>query len=203
MAEQIENGGCGPKISAHVDLNEQLHTFSVTETERNSAVEHGAGYNLNTGIIALTGTGESAMLYLKNDESSLHGESDIVIDSIIIGINTISATITEAPIATVYRNPTGGTIVSDATAVAMNSNSNFGSNNTLDSLAYAASATGKTLTGGTTHAIVVCGNRTVVPELYIDLPKGASIGISIDLNTSGGANAYVAIVCHRKDGNDK
>lgn len=203
MNVEIKNAGSGPDIGSHVDLNEQVHTFSVTETERNAAVEEGQAYNINTGLVALTGTGDSAMLYIKNDESSLNGESDIVIDSIIVGINTISATITEMPIITITKNPTAGTIISDANVAPINSNSNFGSNNTLDSLVYSASATGKTFTDGTTHAIVLAGDRTPVPELYIDLPKGASMGVSIDLNTSGGANAYVAIVCHRKDGKNK
>jgi hypothetical protein len=188
----------------HVDKNFQAHAFCITETESNSAVERGQAFNINTGIIALTGTSDSAIFYFKNNESPLNGTSDIVIDSIIIGINTISATITEHPIATFIRNPTAGTIVDDASAVSMLSNSNFGSNNTLDdSLVYKASATGKTLTDGTDHAIVLCKEgRTTIPELNIDLKKGNSIGIKIDLNTSGGANVYAAIVCHRKDGND-
>ena len=202
MDIEIKNAGGGPDIGAHVDQNNQLHTFCVTETERNAAVEQGKAYNINTGIIALTGSSESAVFYMKNDEAPINGETDIVIDSIIIGVNTRSATITEAPIATIYRNPTGGTIVSDANAVSMNSNSNFGSSNTLSSLVYSASGTGKTITGGTSHAIVVCGERTIIPELYIDLPKGSSIGISLDLNTSGSANVYVAVICHRKDGSN-
>ena len=204
MDVHVKNDGPGQDIGMHVDLNNQAHTFCVTETERNQAVEGGNGYNINTGIIALTGSSDSAVLYFKNDESTLNGETDIVIDSVIIGINTRSATITEDPIATIIRNPTGGTIVSDANVVPMKSNSNFGSSNSLDSLIYSATGTGKTLTGGTDHAIVVCSNsRTPVPELYIDLPKGSSFGINIDLNTSGGANVYVAMVVHRKDGKNK
>ena len=186
----------------HVDNNNQAHTFAVTETESNSAIENGNGYNINTGIIALTGTGTSAIFYMKNNESPINGESDLVIDTIIVGVNTRSGTVTEDPVITIIRNPTGGTVVSDATAVDINSNANFGSNNVLDSLVYKG-ADGKTLTGGTDHAIVQgTEGRITIPELYIDLPKGSSVGIEIDLNTSGGANAYVAVACHRKDGSD-
>ena len=194
--------GTGDSKYAKVDSNNQLHTFAITESEQNSAVEDGQAFNINTGVIALTGTSESAIFYMKNDESPLNGDSNLVVDSIIIGINTISATITESPLVTIIRNPTAGTVVSDATACPMKSNSNFGSANVLDSLVYIG-ADGKTLTDGTDHAIVLCSEgRTTIPELAIDLPKGGSIGIKIDLNTSGGANVYAAVVCHRKDGNN-
>jgi len=161
----------------HVDKNFQAHVFAVTETEKNAAVERGQAFNINTGLIALTGTASSAVLYFKNNETPLNGTSDVVIDSIIIGINTISATITEHPIVTIVRNPTGGTIVSDANDASMVSNSNFGSSNTLDdSLIYSATGTGKTLTGGADHALVLCKEgRSTIPELNIDLQKGDSI----------------------------
>ena len=67
----IENGvGNGSK--ARVDRNNQLHVFAVTEDEQNSAAEHGNLYNINTGLIALTGTSDSAIFYFKNDESPIH-----------------------------------------------------------------------------------------------------------------------------------
>jgi len=194
--------GTGSSMFAKVDKNHQLHVFGVTESEQNSAVEDGQAFNINTGIIALTGSSDSALFYMKNNESPLNGDSNVVIDSIIVGINTISATITESPILTIIRNPTAGTVVSDATACPMKSNSNFGSANVLDSIIYIG-ADGKTLTDGTDHAIVLCKEgRTTIPELAIDLPKGGSLGVKLDLNTSGGANVYIAVVCHRKDGNN-
>jgi len=199
----IIEDGTGKKNGLKVDDNNQMHSFCVTETEKNAAVEDGYAFNINTGIIALTGTSDSAIFYIKNNESPLNGDSDLVIDTIVIGINTISATITESPVLTVIRNPTAGTIVSGASAVDMSSNSNFGSSNTLeDSLIYKG-ADGNTITDGTDHAIVLCSEgRTTIPELNIDLSKGASLGLKLDLNTSGGANVYAAIVCHRKDGNN-
>ena len=202
MAESILDG-LGKGVSAGVDNNKQLHVFSVTESESNQAVESGDNYNLNTGIIALTGTSESGILYLKNAEAPVNGEGALIITTIIIGINSISATITENPIVTFIRNPTAGTVVSDATALDMVSNSNFGSSNTPASLAYKG-AQGKTLTGGTDHAIVLCKEgRTTIPELHLDLPIGSALGIKIDLNTSGGANVYAAVVCHRKNGKNE
>jgi hypothetical protein len=196
----IENG-VGNANKARVDANNQLHVFAVTEDEQNSAAENGNLYNINTGLVALTGTSDSAILYFKNNEAPVNGESNIIITSIIFGIYDRSVTVTDAATATIIRNPTAGTLVSDANVAPMISNSNFGSNNALDSLIYSATGTGKTLTDGTDHAIVLLPEgRTSVPELNIDLAKGSSLGIKIDLNTSGGANVYAAIVCYRKNG---
>lgn len=199
----IENG-VGNAEKALVDGNHQLHVFAVTEDEQNSAAESGQLYNINTGLVALTGTSDSAVLYFKNTESAINGESNIIITSVIFGVYDRSATVTDAILATIIRNPTAGTLVDDAADADMVSNSNFGSSNTLDSIVYKASGTGKTLTDGTDHAIVLLNDgRTSVPELNIDLAKGASLGVKIDLNTSGGANVYVALVCYRKDGKNK
>lgn len=195
----IENG-VGDATKARVDGNNQLHVFATTENEQNSAAEYGQLYNINTGAIALTGSSDSAVLYFKNNEAPINGESNIIISTVIFGVYGRTATITDSATATIIRNPTAGTIVDDATAVDMKSNSNFGSSNTLDSLVYKG-ADGKTLTDGTDHAIVLIPEgRTTAPELNLDLAKGSSLGIKIDLNTSGGANVYVAIVCYRKDG---
>ena len=199
----IENGvGDGKK--ARVDSNNQLHVFAVTEDEQNSAAEHGYLFNINTGLIALTGTSDSAVLYFKNNEGAINGESNIIITSLIFGLYTRSATITDTATATLIRNPTAGTIIDDANVASMISNSNFGSSNTLDdSLIYSASATGKTLTDGTDHAkVILTEGRTAAPELNIDLSKGSSLGVKVDLNTSGGADLYIAAVCYRKEGNN-
>lgn len=198
----LENGvGNGSK--ARVDANNQLHVFAVTEDEQNSAAEHGQLYNINSGLVALTGTSDSAVIYFKNNESSVNGESNFIITSIIFGLYTRSATVTNAATATLIRNPTAGTIVSDANVAPMISNSNFGSSNTLDSLVYSATGTGKTFTDGSDHAMVLLSEgRTAAPSLNIDLAKGASLGVNIDLNTSGGADVYVAIIGYRKEGNN-
>lgn len=196
----LENG-VGNGTKARVDNNNQLHVFAVTENEQNSAAEHGYLFNINTGAIALTGTSDSAVLYLKNDEAPLDGESNFIITTIIFGLYNRSATVTDTATATIVRNPTAGTIVDDAVPCPMISNSNFGSSNTLDSLIYTASASGKTLTGGSDHAkVILPEGRTTAPELNIDLAKGSSLGIKIDLNTSGGADVYVALVGYRKEG---
>ena len=202
MSNFVIENGVGNSNKLRVDENFQAHTFSVTENEQNSANEHGYLFNINTGLIALTGTGDSAVFYMKNNESPLDGTSDFLINTIVFGLYNRSATVTDLATATLIRNPTAGTIIDDANTAPMISNCNFDSSNTLeDSLIYSATATGKTLTDGTDHAMVLLSEgRTTAPELNIDLAKGSSLGIKIDLNTSGGANIYVAVIGYRKEG---
>lgn len=197
MSEQIIDG-TGSGFRVKVDKNNDLHTFSITESEAAAAANKGRGYNLNTGTIALTGTGESAVMYFENDENT-----DFVITAIAIGLGTRSATITDAAVITLYKSNTGGTIISDANIVEINSNTNFGSSNVLSSssLVYSASATGKTLTGGTKHAIFYMTGTRLFAGLDIEMPKGSNLGITIDLNTSGGANVYAALIGYVKDPN--
>jgi hypothetical protein len=197
MAEQILDGtGSGER--AKVDGNKQLHVFSVTETEQRQATAEGNEYNLNSGDIALTGTGESSLIYLKNDENT-----DFVITAIALGIGIRSATVTDLAKITIIKNPQGGDIITDATLVDINSNTNFGSSKELSStsLVYKGKD-GGTITGGSDHAILYSGDGRLYANLNIELPKGSSVGVKIDLNTSGGANVYCALIGYLADQNN-
>lgn len=194
MAEQIIDGtGSGTK--AKVDSNKQLHVFAVTEDEQKQAALKGNEYNLNTGKIALTGTGESAVAYFKNDE-----DADFVITAIAVGIGNRSATITDLAEVCIYKNPTGGDIITDASSMEMKSNTNFGSNKTLKatSLAYKGKD-GGTVTGGDKHALLFSGDGRLFGTLNIELTRGSSVAATIDLNTSGGANVYCTFIGYVRD----
>ena len=193
MAETIKNGDSGDIL--HVDQNKQAHTFSITETEKNNATTKGNDYNINTGEIALTGTGTSSVLYFKNDE-----DSDFIITAVAMGVGTRSATVTDLAKVVILKNPTAGDLITDATDVDIKSNSNFGSSRTLKStsLAYKGKD-GGTITGGTEHAILYTGDGRLYASLDIDIPRGSSIAVTIDLNTSGGANVYGALIGYVKD----
>lgn len=192
--DYIEDG-TGTGYKAKVNANNAIHTFSVTEDEQKQAATKGNEYNLNTGTIAYTGTSESSMIYFKNDESE-----DFVITAIAVGLGTRSATITDSANVTIVRNPTGGDVISDATAIDMKSNTNFGSSNTLKSttLVYKGKD-GGTITGGTDHALFYMTDGRLFATVNIKLTKGSSVAVKIDLNTSGGANAYCALIGYIKD----
>lgn len=194
MAEQIIDGtGSGSK--AKVDGNKQLHVFAVTEDEQKQAALKGNEYNLNTGKIALTGSSESAVAYFKNDE-----ESDFVVTAVAVGIGTRSATVTNLAEIRVYKNPTGGDIITDASSMEMRSNSNFGSNKTLKDTSFTYKGKdGGTVTGGDLHALLFSGDGRLYAGLNVELTRGSSLAVTIDLNTSGGAEVYCAFIGYSRD----
>lgn len=203
MDIEIKNGGGGGSdIGAHVDQDNNLHTLAVTKSIARDSVRKGSAYNINTGIIGLTSATESAVLYFKNNEPPINGESGYIIEAIAIGIDDEGTTAGMSEI-TIVKNPTGGTIISGATDVDMKSNRNFGSSNELDSgtLIYKG-AEGNTLTGGTDFGkfFQQPGTRGFY-EINIELPRGSSLGVNIDTDTSSGtSNIYVALIGHRIDG---
>lgn len=190
----IIEDGTGDGKSARVDNNKQLHTFGINETEEQQAVDLGNGYNINTGVIGLTSSTESAILYIKNNE-----DQDLVISALAVGVGSAGTT-TDVATVTVIRNPTTGTIIeSTPTNVDMNKNRNFGSNKTLTIDAYKGSE-GETFTDGDDIAILFNnqGSR-LFATLNFELSKGNSIGVKIDTNTSSGTtNVYAAAVCYLK-----
>ena len=105
----------------------------------------------------------------------------------------------------VYKNPTAGTLISDANNVNVNSNRNFSSSQTLsDSLAYAASANGKTITDGTVHieSLISPGSRV---NFQIDevLKKGNSIAVSFEPNDSNTSmKVMAALITHKQVNTD-
>lgn len=200
MSEIIKDG-TGKGNTVKVDNNNQMHVQSITETEIQDATRKGNAYNLNTGTIGLTSSTASGVLYFKNDESPVNGESGFVLDALAVGIDN-QGTQAGACVITVVRNPSS---VSFSTAVDMSQNRNFGSSNTLSSttLVYKG-AEGATVTGGDDIAIFYqnTGTRGYY-EINMEIPKGSSIAVKIDTQTtSGTTNLYAALIGHRIDGNN-
>ena len=136
----IYNAGKGPIVGARVNSEERLEVESVTRTTIQNAGQIGDAYNINTGDIASLANGTSGLIYFKNGEAK-----DFAVDAIAVGIGDASGNGIHT--VTVVKNPTTGTLISNATAVDMNQNRNFGSSRTLaDSLAYKGADT-YTLTG--------------------------------------------------------
>jgi len=190
MAEQIEDG-LGSGRRAKVDRNNALLTQTIMETGDAEASNNGDAYNINTGDIAYTGTGDSSLIYLKNNE-----DRDLHIDAIAVGVGLLTATITDSVRVTLINGPTGGDLISDATAVDMNQNRNLGSTRTLEALAYKGK-NGGTVTGGNDIGQFYLSSQSrLYAPIKLVLPKGSSAALKVDLNTSGGGNVYAAFVCH-------
>ena len=200
MAEQIIDG-TGSGNNAKVDKNSQLHTFSVTETEQRAAAEIGDEYNINSGSITLTtnSTTRNTLLYFKNDENQ-----DFVVTAIALGLGTRSAP-TDVANVWVVRNPLTGTTITNATAVDINSNVNFGSSKSLKTttLAYKGADSDGATSGGTDHALLYMTDGRLFASLNIVLPRGASVAIEIDGNEPASFNVYAALIGYVKDPNNE
>tara|TARA_R110000764_G_scaffold229018_1_gene319759 strand:- start:1 stop:606 length:606 start_codon:yes stop_codon:yes gene_type:complete len=197
MSSLAVKDGTGEGYSARVDSGHNLHTFSRVISEKKQATEDGESYNINTGIITLTNAVDTPLLYLKNNESK-----DFHIDLIVFYMGTSTGgTATLGAQYTVIRNPTTGTIItSTPTDAPMESNANFGSNNTVTIDAYIG-ATGDTMTDGSDHAVIKNSllSRIEAP-LDVVLTNGASIGVKVKPPTSNtSVETYCAILGHFKN----
>lgn len=188
---QIQDGA-GKGNHAKVDENLRLHTQSVEETEAQHAAEIGDAYNINTGNISFSAAG--TMLYFKNGETK-----EFVIEALAIGLG--SASTSDTPEITVERNPTGGDLISDATAVAINQNRNFGSSKTLSNTLVYKGKSGGTSTGGNDILLFyqTSGGR-LYATINLVIPPGSSLAVTIDPKLSSGSiKGYAAIIGHLKD----
>ena len=191
---KIEDGG-GSGRQAKINGRQEINVFAVIETETEAANDQGLTYNLNSGEVTGITSGDATLLYFKNDESSIY-----VITAIALGARGFTS-LGDMIVATVYRNPDAGDLISDATAADIKSNSNFGSSNQLavGSLLYKGKNAG-TITGGEEFAVIYMGNNSrVFAALNIELPKGSSIAIKIEGASATAGNAYCALIGHLKD----
>ena len=188
--------GTGDGNSAAVDTNHRLHVQGVVTDSHEDAVRTCRAFNVNTDFITLTNATATPVLYLKNNE-----DQDFHVEGIAIGFGThAGGTATDLVEVRMIRNPTGGTIISNASITPMVSNSNFGSTRTLDADVFNG-ATGDTITGGEDYGII--GNpdfsRLGFP-IFISVPKGSSICFTVKAPASTTAMpVYVTIIGHVQD----
>lgn len=188
----IITDGTGKGYKLRVDQSNRVRSHAITESEQLHAIEEGDGYNVNTGLISITG--DATLLYIKNND-----EADLVIDTIIIGTGQ-GITHSDSPYAYLHTNITGGDLISDATTVDGLLNRNGGSNNTLIGDTFKGK-TGGTATGGNNAGPFQLNTtgRTVVPLNWV-LRRGNSLAITTTPNiSSGSANYYAAAVVYVKD----
>tara|TARA_R110000822_G_C15307967_1_gene492577 strand:+ start:975 stop:1562 length:588 start_codon:yes stop_codon:yes gene_type:complete len=180
MGFEITDGG-GKGYSAEVDSENRLRVFSISEQEVFNASSLGNSYNFNTGVINLTSASKSAVFYIKNN-----GDSDLIITQLFYLIGNSTAG-TGDVLITVLRNPTTGTIISNAVAMEMDGvNRNFGSSKILTTDSYKG-AEASTFTNGDKiieSIIDQSPTRITVEVGGLVIPRGTSIGIDITPATS-------------------
>lgn len=175
---------------ATVDDNFRLHVDSIQRSQIEQACLIGNAYNISTGSITLTSANESVLFYLKSNN-----EFPLVIKEILV-IPAGSTGGTGNALVRIYKNPTGGTIVSNAVDVGTNANRTFSSAKQLDG-DYFKGVEGDTITGGVSFA--VSSRSTFDAPIAFDaapivLEKGNTLAVSWQPPT-GNTSQNVVVAC--------
>lgn len=170
MSIFIEDGtGTGKKVK--VDSNNRAQVSSTSSTLADTALQKGLFFLLATGIIELTSASASGILYIKNNE-----ESDLLIGKtgLFLGPSTGGSGIVEYSF---IANPTGGTLISNATA-GVNVNANGGSARALSANVYKGVEGATTV--GTDFTILFPHDDGVWEQgSPVILPRGSSVAIKL------------------------
>lgn len=190
MAEELISAGI-KKNGMIIDDEGRAHVHNHSESYKNHRGEQGYAFNVNTGSIALTGSASAtSVFYVKNNETQT-----MVIPKLVYIIGNSTSGAGDMTIK-VIRNPTAGTLVSNATRVSIESNRNFGSANTLESSDIYKGTNGATITDGSDSIFTIysgAGFRGAIDVGDIVLPKGSSLAVEITTQTSNSAmNVAVA-----------
>lgn len=178
MSFSIKDGLTGNV--AKVDTNNKLTTQTTSQTQKNQSAASGDKYNINTGDITLTDATITSVLYLKNNE-----DDDLVITDLVYNLGATASGTGDIKID-VRRNPTAGTIITDAVATlvgaGVSANQNFGSNKSLAVDVFKGDTADNDFTNGdvtiATRSAANTGRISIDTTGDIVLPKGATLGIS-------------------------
>jgi hypothetical protein len=187
-------GGANGNVT-NVGNNKRIWTETVNYPSSFESSYIGNAFNINTDTITLTTANKSAVCYVKNT-----GDLPLVISSLfyILGASTGGSGDLRAD---VLRNPTAGTIVTNAVDVGILENRNFGSSNTFSGDAYKG-AEGNTFTNGNIAiaSILSASTRVSISVGDVILTKGSSLGI--DLTPPAGNTSMdilIAVSCYYSD----
>ncbi len=167
---QIEDGQ-GTGYRAAVDVGNRLLTKAITNCDcKDTSIRKSQSYEFATGaFIAPTTTAEHAILYIKNTSSTKR-----------MHIHTIRTCGSVVQQWILYKNDTGGTIISDASA-GVEVNHNFSSSNAAEADVFVASAAGKTRSGGSwmSQHINDIGHSNVDYEGALILSQNDSLTLTV------------------------
>jgi len=162
--------GTGKGNSAGVDRTNRLLVRNISETLFQNAAEEGEAFFIGTPIITATTAGESALIYIKNNE-----DSQLILGSFFLIAEATASGSPNMFRVNWYRNPTS---ISSGTAIPA-LNQNFGSSNTLDAdIEYGAE--GSTVTGGSLAATLSfpIGQFNQL-DANLVLEKGSSLVVTV------------------------
>jgi hypothetical protein len=172
----IENG-VGDRSKAKVDSDNRLYTFAKTASQIAVISEElGDAYDFSTGdfVSITTVDTETGVFYLKNTSTTAN-----------VHIHSLRTCANQIHKVKLYKNPTGGTLITNETAGAK-TNLNFNSRNVAEATVYMGTD-GATVSGGTimTQHINHVGHSTgLFDDAFIIGPQD-SIAITFEMAIAG------------------
>lgn len=141
----VVTDGSGKGYRQKVDSKNRAWTDSVSRMQLEQSILDSAGFNVATGLINLTNANQSALFYIKNDDERAMElvELGVRFGASAGGSGSLSIALTA--------NPSAGTIIDNADAVATNFNRDLGSTRQINGDVYKGGQ-GYTLTGGISAA---------------------------------------------------
>jgi len=184
MADNIKDGK-GRGYYAGVNNDNQLMTRSTILEQRLESSIDGNYYEATTGEITITGSLETPMIYIKNDDTDSNNR--IIIDRVFYDVWE-STSGSGGGTLEYYTNPTitGGTDIIPV-------NSNFGDGGTMVGTFKKSMTTQVSGSGDQWWwAYVAQGSSNVVEEGRIVIPPGYSFGINY-IPPSGNTNQKISV----------
>lgn len=174
------------------------HAKVAARTEDLSEAEtlDGWGFLASSGVITLGNAAtENAIAFIKNTSES----STYIVTKMELHLGNSTSGTGDGTVK-IYRNPTTGTIIDDASAMTV-SNRNTGKSNTLTGQFYKPSAAGKTITNGGTYdeyPVATPKDLWTLESESIVLEPNGSLAVSYTTQTSNSAqNVSISIEIHR------
>lgn len=190
----IIQDGTGKGYFVKVDDENRLLTRTISDTTIIHESGQGNAWNINTQNIPVSTSGESALLYFKNN-----GSNDAVISSLFIGIGTAGGSAFDNALVRCYTNPTGGTLVSGGGTVTV-VNRRIGSGKSF-SYTVLSGSSGFTITGQAATPVLYqtqTASSRVAGDVNLTIPNGQSVAFTIDLKGAQPANVYFGLAGYEK-----
>jgi hypothetical protein len=190
MSNTIIEDGTGKGFLCKVDNTNKLEVHSVGLAERGEAIQLGRGFEIGAFPIDFTGTTETAMIYVKNNEAS-----PLVIDAWEFSGAESTGGTSDVCLLKLYQGPTGLTNSTPGGAV----NGLFGSSRELSADIETGNGSTSAVTGGTLFGasyMPYLGRAFPFSGPWV-LQRGKSIALTVTPPASNTSMLFgVRILCH-------
>jgi hypothetical protein len=184
MEIMIKNGNTGDIAS--VDVKKRLQVNSISLSRYELASFEGRAFNLNTGQYTINGGAERGVIYVKNT-----ADTPVALEAWFFSVDNLVGTQTQTPVWKAYYNPTGGTLIDSGVDISP-VNRSGGSSESFGDIICKRGADGNSTVTTTADPVLLQtqGSGRAFGNVFLTLPKNASVAITTNLYNDGSALVY-------------